>query len=534
MSVWENIKGAWLQFAEPDPTPETEQGKALVNVEVATSEDGRDITRGYVDGLPLLQPEDHILAGKLGGDLEGYRAIYSDPEVKIAWDQRALGLIAREWYVEPGAKDRDSKKAADQLREILQHVGWDEATRKMQLGVFWGRAFAECLWAQDGQHITLDTLKVKKPKRFEFRPDGTPVLLTTRQPTGEPLPPRKFWRFASGALDDDEPYGLGLAHWLYWPVWFRRNGDKFWAVYLEKFGMPTAVGKHPPNAEKKDKETLLKAVRAVHRDSAITISDNTLIELLEATRASGADYDKFIGRWTSAIYRLVIGQDFSITGAGGQYKGDNLMDVQRSIIKADADLINVSFARQVGAWLTDWNWPGATPPRVWRRVEDAPDLAALSDTHSKLFTVGYRPTLAQVSELYGGEWELVPNGATPPQGATSPPPPSQDSAAVELAEGGAPAQIEGPDLADLMTARMAREAALLVERDLLAPIRAELDDIAAMASPRGTPDSALLARFGERLPDLFDKMDTTALADLLAMGLMAAELGGRYELQDGQ
>ncbi|BBL73663.1 DUF935 domain-containing protein [Methylomagnum ishizawai] len=535
MSAWDRFKHACGQFAEPAqpaPAPEAEQGPALVGVEIASTGEGRDITRGYVDGLFLLQPEDALLVGKLGGDLDGYRAIFSDPEVKIAWDQRALGLIAREWYVEPGADDRKSKQAADQAREILTHIGWDEATRKMQLGVFWGHAFAECLWATDGATITLDSLKVKKPKRFGFRPDGTPVLLTMRQPMGEPLPPRKFWRFASGALDDDEPYGLGLAHWLYWPVWFRRNGDKFWAVYLEKFGMPTAVGKHPPGAEKAERDKLLQAVRAVHRDSAITISNNMLIELLEAVRASGADYDKFVQRWITTIYRLIVGQDFSITGAGGQYKGDNLMDVQRSLIKADADLINVSFARQVGRWLADWNFPGATPPRIWRRVEDAPDLASLSDTHSKLFTVGYRPTLDQVSETYGGEWEPVPVGTAPTGGDPNPPPPAPDAPPVEMAEDtarpparagtGCPtcaafAEAGPPDALDDLR-DLALDGWKAQMEPLVNPLFAELD--AAIA--RGET----VAQFRAKLPGLMEKMPVDQVVAALTEAGFVARLAG--------
>lgn len=519
MSIWNPL--TWLDFAGPAPTPEAEQGKPLVGVEVASTEDGRDITRGYVDTLPLLPPEDALLMGRLGGDLEGYRALFSDPDVKLAWDQRSLGLLAREWFVEPGANDRRSKKAADLVKATLEHIGWDDTTRKMQTGVFYGRAFAECLWARDGAGIALDTIKVKKAKRFAFKPDGSAVLLTTRDPLGEPLPPRKFWRFACGALDDDEPYGLGLAHWLYWPCWFRRNGEKFWAVYLEKFGMPTAVGKHPPGADQRDRSKLLEAVRAVHRDSGITLSDNMMIELLEATRASGADYDKFIGRWTATIFRLIIGQDFSITGSGGQYKGDNLMDVQRSIIKADSDLINVSFARQVGAWLTDWNYPGATPPRVWRRVEDAPDLNALAETHAKLFVCGFRPTLAQVAETYGGEWEPVVAGANPPDDNPRPLPPTVGGDAVELAEGEPAA-----DVVDQYAERLGREAEPLIVQGLLAPVRAALD--------QALDEGLSLAEFQARLPGVFDQMEAGPLSALLGAAFQAAELAGRYELNEGR
>jgi hypothetical protein len=52
------------------------------------------------------------------------------------------------------------------------------------------------------------------------------------------MPERKFWTFSAGAATDDEPYGLGLGHFLYWPVFFKRNDIKFWLIFLEKFAAP--------------------------------------------------------------------------------------------------------------------------------------------------------------------------------------------------------------------------------------------------------------------------------------------------------
>ena len=523
------IEGMWRHFAEASAPTQDE-----MSAEFAGSGGGRDITRGYVDALPLLPPEDPILQSKGGGNLTLYEALYSHPDVKIAMDQRVLGLLGKEWYVEPGGTMRRDRMAADLVREAMEtlgfesddgthamQAGWDSATAKMQTaGVFFGYGAAECLWAPDGGTVTLEKIKVKKSRRFGYGPDGRLKLLTTAQPLGEPVPPRKFWQLACGALDDDEPYGLGLGHWLYWPVWFLRNGHRFWSLFLEGLATPPVVGKHPPNAGEPEKRKLLEALRAVHQNGRIALSDNMLIELLEASRNSSGDYQQFATHWQALIYRLILGQDFSVTGAGGQYKGDNLMAVQGAVIKADSDLVNISFSRGPAAWLTEWNYPGAAVPRVWRRCEDAPDLAALADRDAKIFTVGYRPTLQQITETYGGEWEATAGAAPAAAAAAAAADPA--AAAASFAEGGAPAVLEGPDLADLMTPRLGREGEPLIRRDFIAPIRAELDAAASLAD------------FGERLPALFDRMDEAGLAELLALGLAAAELGGRYELREGR
>ncbi|WP_449423647.1 phage portal protein family protein, partial [Rhodanobacter lindaniclasticus] len=52
---------------------------------------------------------------------------------------------------------------------------------------------------------------------------------------------------------------------------FKRNGLKFWLIFLEKFGMPTGVGKYDATATDGEKAKLLQAVRAIQTDSGMII-----------------------------------------------------------------------------------------------------------------------------------------------------------------------------------------------------------------------------------------------------------------------
>jgi hypothetical protein len=49
------------------------------------------------------------------------------------------------------------------------------------------------------------------------------------------------------------------------------------------------------------------------------------------------------------------------------------------VVKSDADLLCESFNRGPVAWLTEWNFPGAQPPRVWRHTEPAENLQARAE-----------------------------------------------------------------------------------------------------------------------------------------------------------
>nr|MBN0024148.1 portal protein [Pseudomonas aeruginosa]MBN0231630.1 portal protein [Pseudomonas aeruginosa]MBN0423648.1 portal protein [Pseudomonas aeruginosa]MBN0445201.1 portal protein [Pseudomonas aeruginosa]MBN0581903.1 portal protein [Pseudomonas aeruginosa] len=85
-----------------------------------------------------------------------------------------------------------------------------------------GHAVSELIYGRDDRYITLQAVKVRNRRRFRYDLQGGLRLLTpSNMFEGEPCPSPYFWHFSTGADNDDEPYGLGLAHWLYWPVYFK-------------------------------------------------------------------------------------------------------------------------------------------------------------------------------------------------------------------------------------------------------------------------------------------------------------------------
>jgi phage gp29-like protein len=478
--------------------------KELKN-EIATTRDGRDITRGYVDGLPLLPSTDRLLALKGNGDLLIYQEVLRDDQVKACFGQRVRAVISRPWEVRPGGEKRIDKLAAQFIEEQIGKIAFDDITEKMLYGVFYGYAVAEPLYAVEEGKIVLDTsrggIKVRDRRRFGFAPDMSLRLRTSANPMGEELPEKKFWHFATGSDHDDEPYGLGLAHWLYWPVFFKRSGVKFWLVFLEKFGSPTAVGKYPAGTSEPDQDKLLAALQAIQTDSAIIFPQGVEAELLEATRGGTADYTALYDRMDAAIARVTLGQTASTQGTPGKLGNDELQgDVRADIVKADADLVCMSFNATVVKWLVEWNFPGAALPTVWRKCEDEEDANTTAERDELISKMGFKPTLKYIQDTYGGDWVEVKSepGAQP----------------IKLNEEGAQFAEAVFDELDAFAEDLAGDWERVTD-PLIAPIVA----LAAEA------DS--FEEFQARLPELIRDMDADKLAEALAQGQFAARLWGR-------
>jgi phage gp29-like protein len=477
--------------------------------EIATTRDGRDITRGYVDGLPLLPSTDRLLALKGNGDVLIYQEVLRDEQVKACFEQRVRAVVSKPWEVKPGGDKRIDKQAATFIEEQLKKINFDSVTEKMLYGVFYGYAVAEALYAADGSFIVLDAIKVRDRRRFGFAPDMSLRLRTSTNPMGEALPDKKFWTFATGSDHDDEPYGLGLAHWLYWPVFFKRSGIKFWLVFLEKFGSPTAVGKYPSGTNDTDQNKLLNALQAIQTDSAITIPEGMIVELLEAKRGGTADYTALYDRMDAAIARATLGQTASTQGTPGKLGNDDLQgDVRDDIVKADADLVCMSFNATVVKWLVEWNFPGAALPQVWRKCEDDEDANQQAERDERISKMGFKPTLKYIQDKYGGEWVVV-NAPVVADIAGLPSPQS-----AQFAE---PLPSDGMDaLANTLGINTATHWDALI-----ASVKKRVD----AATDLTVLQQDLVASFGD--------LPTDELVRVMAAGLALAELKGMADVADG-
>ncbi|MFY1079865.1 phage portal protein family protein, partial [Escherichia coli] len=76
----------------------------------------------------------------------------------------------------------------------------------------------------------------------------------------------------------------------------------------------------------------------------------------------------------------------------GKLGNDQLQrEVRRDIITSDADLVCESFNKGPARWLTEWNFPGAAIPRVYRVTEEPEDLDATASRDKKILDLGYKP-----------------------------------------------------------------------------------------------------------------------------------------------
>lgn len=370
--------------------------------ELAKATLGKTKIPGYDD--KLVVPSDSVLAAK-GGDLAIYAGLLRDDQVRSTFQQRRLAVTSCEWEVDPGGEAAIDEEAAEFLREELTRASWDDVTDMMLYGVFYGHAVAEILWEPREGRVGIGAIKARDRGRFAYGASGQLYL---KKDAGklEAMPERKFWTFRTGADNSDAPYGLGLAHSLYWPVFFKRNGTKFWMNFLEKYAAPTAVGRMPGGQYKDQalRDQVMQSLLSIATDAAVVVPEGTNIEFLESIYSGSADYRDMTARMDSAISKVVLSQTMTTDDGSSKSQSETHKDVRDEVVKADADLVCESFNRSVAVWLTEMNFPGAQVPRVFRKTEPAEDLNERAERDKTLVEMGLEPTDEYILQTYGPGW----------------------------------------------------------------------------------------------------------------------------------
>ncbi len=366
-------------------------------------------------------------------------------------------------------------------------------------------------------------IRARHPRRFVFSPENELKLLTFGNPNGESLPARKFWIASIGAFHDDEPHGIGLGQALWWPVWFKRNGARFWATMLEKFGMPTVVGEFPSGTPKSEQDKLLNAVQAVVSDSGLIMPAGLNIRLMEATRGGNAGYSEWMGYWDAAIAKVILGQTMTTDDGSSYAQATVHYDVRQDLVKADADLISQTANGSWVQWLVDYNLPGAAYPQIWRDLEDAEDLKARAERDQILFGLGFKLTPAAVQKIYGDDYEpIAPPAPVAPTDAPQPEP--QDK----------PIGFRLPAFAEPVK--------LAEEDNYLSPPSIMADTLSSEADAAWREIMSHIERLVETAPSLpalrdallsaYAELPIEQLGNVMATAFAAAELAGRYDARE--
>lgn len=174
-------------------------------------------------------------------------------------------------------------------------------------------------------------------------------------------------KFLHANFDSSSPYGKPLLEKLYWYYWFKKEtGFKFWAIFLEKFGGPTAIMSYPSG----DTSTALQdaanaALEDLQNSSGISIPDSFKLEFAKVSQGD-ISYQNMIDACNAEMSKAALGATQTVEeGRRGSYALSRThTDVRAEYKNHDSRILRQSIQKQIIDRFTQLNFANPLPPKI--------------------------------------------------------------------------------------------------------------------------------------------------------------------------
>lgn len=289
----------------------------------------------------LPDPDETLI--KIGLKRHDLRKLETDDEVYQCLEKRREALLATPWRLEPG----NSRAARFIIEEITPHL--PHLMMSAFMSVPYGYSVAEVVYRKDANgRIGIASLSEKPFEWFLPTPNGELRYFPDDGRGGaEGLECHPYkYLLTRNKSTYRNPYGEALFSRLYWPCFFRAQGWRFWAQFLERFGTPLLLGKTMGDAS-----ALATALAGAVQDAVIVAGNNDEISAVESGK-DGQQFKLFEEAILARIQKTILGQTLS-SDAKGTGMGSGVADLHRQVLeekrRSDVRLITGTVQRLIDA-----------------------------------------------------------------------------------------------------------------------------------------------------------------------------------------
>ncbi|SUU97753.1 DUF935 domain-containing protein [Avibacterium paragallinarum] len=438
---------------------------------------------------------------KMGKDISAYREILSDSHVGGCVRRRKAAIKGLEWRLTPTG----NKKVDDILTALFERLPLNHIINQILDATLFGYQALEVMWAEENGLLLPAEIVGKPQEWFVFSEENELLLRDKEERDGKPIPEMKFL-LATQQADYMNPYGKADLAMCFWAATFKKGGLKFWLEFVEKYGSPWLVGKHPRQTQPHEIEDLLESMEKMLGTAVAAIPNDSTIELLESGSKGGSSqvFDDFLRYCKSEIAIALLGQNQTTEAEANRASSQAGLEVAKAIRDEDAAIVEGCF-NQLLAWICQLNFNVESLPTFELFEQESIDKLQ-AERDQLLANLGVQFTEQYLVRTYGfeqGDITLTPTA----------------SAVQKSTEFNELAPSMPPNLADGIVEQLEIEAESHVDNWL----QAVQDRLAAAES---------LEDFRTQLDSLIPELNFSEYAQVMAWASTSAELAGRYSVNN--
>ncbi|RZN55589.1 DUF935 domain-containing protein [Avibacterium paragallinarum] len=442
---------------------------------------------------------------KMGKDISAYREILSDSHVGGCVRRRKAAIKGLEWRLTPTG----NKKVDEILAALFERLPLNHIINQILDATLFGYQALEVMWAEENGLLLPAEIVGKPQEWFVFNEENELLLRDKEERDGKPIPEMKFL-LATQQADYMNPYGRADLAMCFWAATFKKGGLKFWLEFVEKYGSPWLVGKHPRQTQPHEIEDLLDSMEKMLGTAVAAIPNDSTIELLESGSKGGSSqvFDDFLRYCKSEIAIAILGQNQTTEAEANRASATAGLEVAKAIRDEDAAIVESCF-NQLLRWICKLNFNVETLPTFELFEQESIDKLQ-AERDQLLASMGVQFSEQYLARTYGFEQGDITLKQQPLP---------QQSAAQKSAEFNEPAPAMPRNLADGIVEQLEIEAESHVDNWL----QAVQDRLAAAES---------LEDFRTQLDSLIPELNFSEYAQVMAWASTSAELAGRYSVNN--
>lgn len=300
------------------------------------------------------QPDIDEVLRKAGIARHKLKVMLDDDEIAQTVETRLDALLAAPFRVEP-----NDTPEAELLNEIIKEWYFEIVSCGLN-ALFFGYSVQEAVYElKPAGYIGLKWIGEKPMQWFEPKNDGRLIYRQDGMMTEKEVDQTFKFFLTRRKASYEQPYGKALLATLYWLFFFKQNGFKFWAKFLERFGTPILLAK--VKSKGTTTEDMNNALLNAHAQSVLTIDGQDEVQLLSTSGTSGsagAAFESFNNQLLRQIQKVVLGQTLT---SGNDRGGSNALgqvheNVRLDKLKSDIRLVTPTLQAVVNALCKLNNW----------------------------------------------------------------------------------------------------------------------------------------------------------------------------------
>jgi phage gp29-like protein len=331
--------------------------------------------------------------------LELYDRMQEDGQVKACLSIKKSAVLSRGWKVES-----DEGTSSD----VVEFCRWAlEAIDGSMLTVLWnvcdaiakGYSIQSLVWdvCKSGEWSGkwyLSYIKPMDPSHWGFDVDAYKNVVALRELVSDKTVDRSRFVVYTYHPEYGNPYGHSDLTAAYRNWWSKDFLVRFWNLYLEKYGSPTAKGSYKRGTPLAAQQEFLRVLSAIQQQSAVVIPDDCAVELLETIRQGDVGYRLAVGfhdkEIAKAILNMTLITDTDNNGVGSFAMAKVHLDVlHMCLMTLKRDLEETVVREQILRPLVRYNFgaDAAVPLFTLGPMEDR-EIGVLSKVVSEMITAG--------------------------------------------------------------------------------------------------------------------------------------------------